>query len=110
MSLAGLVISLFGIGLTIIIGTIGSAFVIAAYIALFGFPIALVMQDHLRSIEGLLIAMVAAFGATGAAAYFLLGRTSWQWELTGALLLFALPAAVLYRRYVIRLLDEIELD
>ncbi len=99
-------------GTMIAIGTIGGTFVVAFYLVLFGLPIALLLGERIRSATGLLAAMAA-----GAAAAFVAVR--WLWGVTAAsedaawnydaliVICFVLPAAWLYRRQVIAMLDEL---
>lgn len=99
-------------GMFIAIGSIGGTFIVAFYLVIFGLPVALLLGERLRTRAGLAAAM-----ATGAAAALVAIR--WMWGFTASsddaiwqddaliVLCFVLPAAWLYRRQVLAMLDEL---
>ena len=110
ITLEGVFSFLLGLGLGITVGTIGGTFVVAWYIAIFGLPVALILRNRLRSGLGLALAMATAI----AAAYFANVTLSFPggpgWEPSVLVLCFAIPAGLIYRRNIIALSDELEVD
>lgn len=112
LSLENLLGALVFTGTMIAFGSFGGAFVVAWYLVIFGLPVALLLGERLRTPAGLLVSM-----ATGAAAALIAIR--WMWGVTAAspeaiweddamiVFAFVLPAAWLYRRQVIAMLDEL---
>ena len=99
-------------GAAIAVGSIGGTFVVAFYLVLFGLPVALLLGERIRTPAGLAIAM-----ATGLSAAVVVSRWMWGmpsasgkpavWEEAMVISCFVVPAAWLYRRQVIAMLDEL---
>lgn len=96
---------LMGLLVIVMVGTMAGMVVCALYIAVIGFPLAVLMRRQIATRYALVAALlVAATAALGSAYLFL--QPIWAkeletWLVTGMALAYALPAGVAYRQAII---------
>ncbi len=110
-SLDEFVLMLIALGAAISLGTIAGTFIVAFYLAIFGWPVALLLGEQIRQPIGMAAAILAAVTATLFAlswvwGWSFFGGRPFSYETLIPIVAFALPASLLYRKHVIDALDE----
>lgn len=97
-------------GLAIGLGTLAGSIAVAVYLLIFGVPIALLFRHRLNGRLGVAISIIfAAIASAFAYVRFFDGLYEMSYEALAIVLAFAVPAALLYWRSVLNLLEESEL-
>ena len=105
---------LLGGGIALLLATAAATFITGWYLLFFGLPIAFLLGERIRHGGALAISMLVALAAAFFAVDWIWGWSrpleDSPWGPLFTVLCFALPAGFLYRRSIIMMLDEIEVD